>query len=1514
MRRLLFPLAIIAATPVTAQDAAEDRDRGFLTALIEDNLSAPGLSVRIDGFEGALSSTATLDALTISDDEGAWLRLEDVVLDWNRSALLRGRLEVEELSAALISVARAPLPAEGVDALPDAGASGFSLPDLPVSVDIEQLRADRIELGAALLGQDLALSLEAQAQLADGSASATLQASRLDGVDGSFDIAAAFDGDTTELTIDLDISEGEGGLASTLMQLPGAPAIDLTIAGSGPLDAFSADIALASEGTERLGGQVTLAGVEDGRRFAVNLGGDVTSLFAPQYQPFFGDDIGLRIAGVLPETGGTILETLDVTTQALSLQGAATIGADGWPRMLDITGQIVSADGTPVVLPTADAISVRSADFTLRHDAEVSEDWQLDLTVDEVDHPVLTLDRASVTGTGQLDRTDGVVTAADADLEVTAAGMAFADPALAEAIGSDASLTTRIGWTADGPVRIEGLSLRGPALTADGAVTVAMDGRDLPIALDLTAVIDDLSRLSGLAGRDLGGASDLTISGDLAPVGGAFDVTLTGTARDLETGIAQADALMDGQTDLSVEARRDTTGTYLDSLSLSNAQASIEGRATILAEDAPARSEGRSSEATLAIDLTDGAILDPRLEGAVSANAQLGEDANGAWTGNASLTAPQGVTAEVAGTLTGAAPDVAFDVSVPDIDAFAPGVPGALTASGRAFATDGIWSIDADASGPWDVTASVEGVVTGDAPEITYRAELPDLTAPVPALDAIPALAGAATLTGTLSQADGVWTTDTRVDAPEGVTLRLRGPVTGPAPRLDIAATVPEVQDFVAGVDGTLSLDAVVAQVDGDWTVNARATGPYDARATVETIVTDTPLALDFTLSVPRLSAIAEGIPGGLDVTGMAVQEETGWRVDVDGTGPYDADLSINARLPEAGPEVTVNARVPDASQIAPQLNGPLTIAARAEQRDGVWSVDGDADGPFGATATVNASLPETGAEVTAALRLPNASALSPQLRGPLNVDATARQTDGVWRADIDASGPYGATLDVSGVVAGAPADVQIDLSVPDISPLVADISGPLRVTGQVSQPGDDYRLNLDLTGPSGTTADVAGTVAADGTLNLDVAGSAPLGLANPFVSPRRLAGTAQFDLSVAGPPALDSVTGTIRTSGAALSLPTLRNTLDPIDATIALSGGQAQIDLQAGLTSGGQITVNGPVTLSAPFDANLRVLFGVTLVDPSLYTADVEGDLSLTGPLTGGAVLSGQVSIEEAEIAVPSSGLTAIGDLPPIDHLGATRPVQRTLERAGQSLTAETETSQDSGGSGGFGLDLTVSADGRIFVRGRGLDAELGGNLRLTGTTENPITAGAFELVRGRLDILQQRFDLDEGEISFQGDLTPYIRLVAITETDALTASITVEGPADGIGVTFGSTPDVPQEEILAQIFFGRDLSQLSALQALQLANSVAVLAGRGSGGLLEKLRGNAGLDDLDITTDSDGNTAVRAGKYISDNVYTDVQIDQDGDAAVSLNLDLTPNLTVRGSTGVSGESSLGIFFEKDY
>ena len=241
-------------------------------------------------------------------------------------------------------------------------------------------------------------------------------------------------------------------------------------------------------------------------------------------------------------------------------------------------------------------------------------------------------------------------------------------------------------------------------------------------------------------------------------------------------------------------------------------------------------------------------------------------------------------------------------------------------------------------------------------------------------------------------------------------------------------------------------------------------------------------------------------------------------------------------------------------------------------------------------------------------------------------------------------------------------------------------------------------------------------------------------------------------------------------------------------------------------------------------------------------------------------------------------------------------------------------ETGKRGGPAAAFPIDLVINAPNQVFVRGRGLDAELGGAIRLGGTTADVNASGTFELIRGRMDILTKRLDLTEGLIDLRGALDPYLRFVARTETDELTIDIILEGLASDPNITFTSSPDLPQEEILAQLLFVRSFTSLSAFQAAQLVSAVATLSGRGSGGLTGRLRGALGLSDFDVTTSETGATQFSAGAYLSENIYSEFTADSDGNNEINLNLDLSSSVTVKGSASSDGDTGLGIFYEKDY
>jgi translocation and assembly module TamB len=154
----------------------------------------------------------------------------------------------------------------------------------------------------------------------------------------------------------------------------------------------------------------------------------------------------------------------------------------------------------------------------------------------------------------------------------------------------------------------------------------------------------------------------------------------------------------------------------------------------------------------------------------------------------------------------------------------------------------------------------------------------------------------------------------------------------------------------------------------------------------------------------------------------------------------------------------------------------------------------------------------------------------------------------------------------------------------------------------------------------------------------------------------------------------------------------------------------------------------------------------------------------------------------------------------------------------------------------------------------------------------------------------------------------------VASTTNDGIMTGVEIDGPANDPTVSFTSNPELPQEEVLAQLLFGQGLQNLSAFQALQLANAVATLAGRGGEGIISKLRRGTGLDNLDVKTGADGGTEITAGKYLSKKLYSEVTVDGQGKSQVNLNLDISKSIKLQAHSGTDGNTGLGVVLQKDY
>ena len=1386
LSRCLLCLTLLAL-PVAAW-AQDDDGEGYLTRLLQDTLSEAGRSVDITGFRGALSSRATLDSLTIADDDGVWLEMTGAVLEWNRSALLRGRLDVTELSAETLVISRLPA---GDDSA-DTQASGFAIPDLPVSIDVERLAIGRLVLAEPVIGEAAEFTFDGAVAL-DDSLNAALSLNRLDRA-GQIGVNVALAPEANTLTLDITAEEPENGIAATLLDLPGRPALNLSVQGDGPLDDFIADVLLASDGVERLAGQVTLRGQSDGAQaFAADIGGDLTALLLPQARDFLGDDVQLVVEGASAADGSLTLDALSVRAAAVRLNGSLVLGPDGRPDRFDLSGDIADPEGEPVTLPFGDAIRLQEATISARFDAAESDGVTAEVLMTGFSQPGLALERARLGISGDI-VTEGTPSV-DIRLQSDLGGLTVDDPGLQEALGSEVTASAQVNWISGGEVNLRDLNLEGSNYNAQMDATLTPGGGTSILTAAGRAAFEDLSRLAQLSGLDLSGSADLGFDVSMDLLGGSFAVSAEGGTNDLALGIEAQDPVLGGDARLAVAASRGPDGITLDQFDLTNGQIGLEA---------------------------SGALSDTG--GRFDYAARLAN--SGAFTGT----------------------------------------------SGGPLALEGVVLIQGDETqvtldgGGSDLRVGIDQVDRLLAGETTLSAELNlgqrmELTRAEIATDAFSA------------QASGDLTAGQR-----DVTLRLRLPDSGVV--LDggggpLDAVINAVQDGEAYL---LDLTATGQNIGtGIDQVDALLAGQTDVTAKARLLGSD--LFLESAdISNAALRAQADGLISAALI-----------------------ELDFNARLN----------RLRDVVAQAPAQ--PVTATGMVRRSDGALTLDVDVEGA-GITASAEGVVADGRTDVGFDARVADLRSYVPQApAGPVTATGSLQQAGGALSLDVDVSGS-GLSAQADGTVAGGRTDVTFNARVADLSRFVPQApAGPLSARGTVRQENGQLALNIDADGAGGTAAQVSGRVGLPGgAVDLDITGTAPLALANPYIAPQAVTGQASFDLAMNGQPGPEALSGRVTVSGARATAPELGLAIDNLGGGVVLSSGRANVEI-GGTVNGGQVGVRGSVGLSGNFPADIVVnLNNVPVEKPGLVTTRANGQITVSGGLTAGGTVAGRIGLRDTELRIPAGGFGGVTEIPEMRHINESAGSRATRAKAG--LIGDGNGAGGSGGSSGLNLNLAVQAETPIFLRGRGIDAELQGGLILEGTTNDIRPVGQFDLARGRIDILTKRLDLTEGRIRLAGAFDPIIRLVAESQSGEYVIQIVLEGAAAQPEVVFTSRPELPEDEVLSQLFFERDIASLSPFQAARLALAVAELTGRGNGGVVGSLREGAGLDDLDVSQTAEGETSLSAGKYISDNVYTEVEATSAGKTSLSINLDVTDSLTAKGKVGSDGDSSLGIFFEKDY
>ena len=1442
MRLALARLAAAALALLTglslaqAQISEEDkRENSRIIRFIEDELSTENRIIRLRGVEGLLASNAKVAEITIADREGVWLTISEASILWSRLALLEGRVKIDEMVAGRIELARAPLPEEKA-VTPE--AQPLAMPDLPLSVEIGKLAVPEVILGEPLLGIAATLSVEGRLNLISGGLDTDVSIRRKDGPGGRLALLASYIPDGRQLAINFEAAEPVGGLMATALGIDGKPSVELFLAGQGPVDDLDMSLRVATAGEERITGRATVRPAEDGTAFDARISGDLAPFVGPDMAELIAGGSELAARGMIPAAGGVEIEAMRLSSGLVFLEGGLATTADGFLSRAVLTGRY--GDGTgPAPLPGASEGSITGADLAFRFGG--SDTWEL--RVDATDLVVGDFRSATLglTGSGTL---DGIQTpgqrAITGDISANLGGLSSANPALTRAMGRDITLTTQAEWSTGNAFSLRNLTLAGSDLdlTATGLVKdFAFDG-------DISARASRLERFSALAGRRLGGKLDLNLSGRISPLAQSFDLILDGTSDALRIGEATTDRLLAGITRLSGRVTRDETGFQTRNLALDNRQLRLTSNGLIssafsdfsfsaalqslrlLGLDARGRLTARGSvegesgllAITSRIAVPEGEAMGRALEG-------LEAGFTGNWEGD-TLSGELSGEGALGGEHVGLSGNVALRTDGQSLNNLRLAVgENAVTGSVIRNAA-GLMSGNVNVNAP-DI-ASIAALLFleasgGAEAEVVFQpgengqnllayafldeTSLGGASLGGGALSArIENAFGIPKVSGTLRFNDGLIG---GVSISEGTLQADRAPDGGTDFRLIANLTEDNRLSALGGLaENAEGYDVSLEELrfaNGETLLDLAEPATLTVRGSNLDINRLTLRAGDGLLTLG--GSIAETFALDARIEALPLSLVNAFRPDLGLSGALTGEAQISG--PRDAPDIAFAAAIDALTSTTLQAANlpPVALTATGQSAQGRLNVAGEVTGPGDFSARLDGSLPMGEGEM----------ALAGQLdRFPLTlVDRLAgrRGLTGRISGTFGVAGPY--TLP----------RIRFSVSSPSINANVLTNNGISPIAVRAEGSFTDNRLVLaegSLRNDGGMNITASGRLplALDG-LDFSVRGQVPLGAVGFALARAGFRGEGILDLAIRATGRLSApqINGQAALNDATLLIPALNLRLNDLDANADLLGERLAIrSATATNAGGGTVSASGDVTLDpvAGFPADLALtLQNFRYTDGRMASARLGGDLTITGPVARDGTLSGQFNVEQLEFRIPEALGAADSYRLNVTHLALPNAVNQTLVRA-RMLGTETREERS---TRGLRLNILFNAPSRVFVRGRGLDAELGGQITLGGTVRGLKPVGQFDLIRGRFSILGQRLDLTSGAAVFDGDRLPVLNLRARTQVEDVEATISVEGRANEPQVELSSVPDLPDDEILAQIVFRRAMSDLSALQVARLA-----------------------------------------------------------------------------------------------
>ncbi|MBX3651329.1 MAG: translocation/assembly module TamB domain-containing protein [Burkholderiales bacterium] len=224
--------------------------------------------------------------------------------------------------------------------------------------------------------------------------------------------------------------------------------------------------------------------------------------------------------------------------------------------------------------------------------------------------------------------------------------------------------------------------------------------------------------------------------------------------------------------------------------------------------------------------------------------------------------------------------------------------------------------------------------------------------------------------------------------------------------------------------------------------------------------------------------------------------------------------------------------------------------------------------------------------------------------------------------------------------------------------------------------------------------------------------------------------------------------------------------------------------------------------------------------------------------------------------------------------------------------------------------LDVSIDLNDRLALRGNGLDALLGGTVRVRSQATGFAATGSVRTARGSYRIFNQTLEIQRGTVTFGGPLTnPALDLRATRKFTSAEVGVEVGGSLQRPLVKLVSVPDMPDSDRMGWLLLGRDPRSSDGAQLAILQAAALNLATGGGKPLTGRIAEGAGLDEFGFSGgEGEALGMVTLGKRLTDRLSIRLEQTLGGTAGSLLRMDyfLSERWRLRGTAGAENAGDI--------